>query len=78
MSKYEFTGEFDCDCEYEQECIRVCMEDQFIEIDKFRNTPFLWKLCCARFLAIFWNEIRTILTPSASEGGEWGRSRFSF
>ncbi len=33
------------------------------------------------FLAIFWNEITTILTPSTSEEGEWGRwvwSRFSF
>ncbi len=33
------------------------------------------------FLAIFRNEITTILTPSTSEGGEWGRwgwSRFSF
>ncbi len=25
------------------------------------------------FLAIFRNEITTILTPSTSEGGEWGR-----
>ncbi len=25
------------------------------------------------FLAIFQNEILTILTPSTSEGGEWGR-----
>ncbi len=23
-------------------------------------------------LAIFWNEITTILTPSTSEGGDWG------
>ncbi len=33
------------------------------------------------FLAIFRNEITTILTPSTSEGSEWGRwrwSRFSF
>ncbi len=33
------------------------------------------------FLAIFRNEITTILTPSTSEVGEWGRwgwSRFSF
>ncbi len=27
----------------------------------------------AVFLAIFWTEITTILTPSNSEGGEWGR-----
>ncbi len=25
-----------------------------------------------KFLAIFRNEIMTILTPSTSEGGEWG------
>ncbi len=24
------------------------------------------------FLVIFWNEITTILTPSTSEGGDWG------
>ncbi len=30
------------------------------------------------FLAIFRNEIMTILTPSTSEGSEWGRSHFSF
>ncbi len=33
------------------------------------------------FLAIFRNEITTLLTPSTSEGGKWGRwgwSRFSF
>ncbi len=33
------------------------------------------------FLAIFRNEMTTILTPATSEGGEWGRwgwSRFSF
>ncbi len=41
----------------------------------------LWQWCNFHFLAIFWNEITTILTPSTSEGGEWGRwgwSRFSF
>ncbi len=30
------------------------------------------------FLAIFRNEITTILTPSTSEGGGWGWSCFSF
>ncbi len=40
-----------------------------------------WDATLPTFLAIFRNEITTILTPSTSEGGEWGRwgwSRFSF
>ncbi len=39
----------------------------------------VWGVC--KFFAIFRNETTTILTPSTSEGGEWGRwgrSRFSF
>ncbi len=40
-----------------------------------------FKLLRSNFLAIFRNEITTILTPSTSEGCEWGRwgwSLFSF
>ncbi len=43
--------------------LKISRKDLFFEF----NRIFLG------FLAIFRNEITTILTPSTSEGGEWGR-----
>ncbi len=71
------------------------MSDFSVEVRNSENDPyfsrflfrvwkfsdFLWILQLFDFLAIFRNEITTILTPSTSEGGKWGRwgwSRFSF
>ncbi len=49
-----------------------CFSQRNISIEKCLRLNFLqWS--SLTFLGIFWNKITTTLTPSISEGGEWGR-----
>ncbi len=80
---YRFTGQEDV-----EHFIQLAIEEGLLVI--LRPGPFICAerdmvkiptLLATNFLATFRNEITTILTPSTSEGGEWGRwgwSRFSF
>ncbi len=57
------------------------MERRGVNIRNFNMRTSLVFFVFCRFLAIFRNEMTTILTPSTSEGGEWGRwewCRFPF